>query len=750
MRWLCLAALCAGAACFSERSEFPSGVILCHRESRACPPGLSCAVDGRCYRTGDGPRDAAPADAAGACVEDELRCQGREQQRCAGGRFVTLTTCGNACLAGFCVECTPDTRRCDGQTPQECGDTGSWADLPACPAATPQCEEGACVPPCSPTGARRCAADHLAVQECDPTGQFRTVASCMNVCVDGPPVACGGECRPGSVQCGEDETPEACDGGGEWVAGTACAGICQAGACTGECRPSATRCSGARTVQTCGPTATWGADRTCTFACDASTGRCGGECVPEARRCSGDRAEVCDAAGHWVMAEQCGAGMCTAGRCGPCTDGATQCNAGIPQRCEGTVWADRQDEPCPFLCDESEGCTGECVPGTTTCAGDVRRTCESDASFSDETCPFVCIAGECAGVCEPGTQRCNATTSQTCSSTGVWTGTVSCGFGCDEATGECKPCEPEALEVTCAGGGCGDKRNNCGETVTCPACTGTGQSCGGSGLPGFCGCTPEAPAVTCAGRCAATTNNCGQSVDCPDACVAPESCGGGGSAGDCGCTPVAPEVACAGRSCGSVPDGCGGQIPCGPFGGACPEGLLCTPEGQCGVVCVPATECDATFECGTQDPGCGLPPLACGSCEDPLVCDEPNHRCRCPTADELCGDRVCGDVAPPPTTACPAVSCGTCPVERVCDGKTCVCRDPAECLDDIAGDRCAACVDKECPADYLWDSNPDDPWPACGPYACGTCTAPETCGGGGTPNVCGCPDGACESRDGGV
>ena len=91
MRWLWITALACGlAGCFSERTEYPSGVILCHRPTMACPTGLSCAVDGRCYRPGDGPRDAGPGDARTGCVENELTCSGRDQQRCIDNVFQTV------------------------------------------------------------------------------------------------------------------------------------------------------------------------------------------------------------------------------------------------------------------------------------------------------------------------------------------------------------------------------------------------------------------------------------------------------------------------------------------------------------------------------------------------------------------------------------------------------------------------------------------------------------------------------------
>src|SRR5687767_5507559 len=169
MRRVVLAGLILVGACFDERTQFPSGVIFCSTDGR-CPTGLACGAANLCWAPGQ-----PTLDAPITCGDDELRCFGKEQHRCRGGAFSLLTTCGNACVGGYCVECEPSGKRCNGARPQQCGPSGSWSDLAACPAATPQCEDGECLPPCSPVGARRCTRDGLGIQECDQAGQFRTI-----------------------------------------------------------------------------------------------------------------------------------------------------------------------------------------------------------------------------------------------------------------------------------------------------------------------------------------------------------------------------------------------------------------------------------------------------------------------------------------------------------------------------------------------------------------------------------------------
>lgn len=134
-----------------------------------------------------------------------------------------------------------------------------------------------------------------------------------------------------------------------------------------------------------------------------------------------------------------------------------------------------------------------------------------------------------------------------------------------------------------------------------------------------------------------------------------------------GCTPT--TCAAQGTNCGSIADGCGTQLRCGPD--SCGDGYTCTdnrcrcPDGTavCEGVCCQAGEvcqngdgaCCAPTTCAAADKNCGSIPDGCG------------------------GTLTCGD--------CASEQCLTCGANHTCVS---------------------------------------------------TCTAPETCGGGGTPNQCGC------------
>lgn len=130
----------------------------------------------------------------------------------------------------------------------------------------------------------------------------------------------------------------------------------------------------------------------------------------------------------------------------------------------------------------------------------------------------------------------------------------SVGGGGGGAVGGGGGCQPACAGRACGSDGCGG---------TCGACTVT-QQC----VNGRCECLPESDAAFCqrAQRaCDSLTamDNCGvtRTVSC-GSCQAPQTCGGAGVPGQCGCTPQ-----CAGKACG--PDGCGGQC------GTCPANSAC-------------------------------------------------------------------------------------------------------------------------------------------------------------------------------
>src|SRR5688572_3508654 len=93
-------------------------------------------------------------------------------------------------------------------------------------------------------------------------------------------------------------------------------------------------------------------------------------------------------------------------------DGSGECRAGVG-RCEGSDYQTCVDgrfvtqETCAGACDRTHGCV-TCAPGSSTCTGDVARTCRDDGSGYDEiACDPVqgmscdAASGRCAGACAP-------------------------------------------------------------------------------------------------------------------------------------------------------------------------------------------------------------------------------------------------------------------------------------------------------------------------------------------------------------
>jgi hypothetical protein len=258
-----------------------------------------------------------------------------------------------------------------------------------------------------------------------------------------------------------------------------------------------------------------------------------------------------------------------------------------------------------------------------------------------------------------------------------------------QPTSTCTPKTCAAFPGTCGqqGDGCGGLTPDCNP---CPA----GQACGACGTPGVC-CAPDG------GSCAAKTCNdypnlCGQQSDgCGGltancTCPAGQTCGGGGVAGQCGsggspngCVPKTC-AAYPSNPCGQQADGCGGlTADCNP----CPMGQTCGGCGVAGQCCTPPSSsctpqpCPASVKCGPAGDGCGGVIASCGTCAPPQTCGGGGVPGQCG------GTSGCV----PQTCAQQGLSCGP------------------------AGDGCGNLI----------------------AGGCGTCTPPQTCGGGGTPGVCG-------------
>ncbi|RLB57308.1 MAG: hypothetical protein DRI34_07850, partial [Deltaproteobacteria bacterium] len=143
--------------------------------------------------------------------------------------------------------------------------------------------------------------------------------------------------------------------------------------------------------------------------------------------------------------------------------------------------------------------------------------------------------------------------------------------------------------------------------------------------------------------------------------------------------------------------------------------------GICRRACTPLDCDDVGAECGWVDDGCGRA-IYCGHCPEPDTCGGGgvSNQCGCsPDCNgRQCGPDGCGD------------SCGDCPAGEICN--------------EAVGQCETECIPRDC-----WDQGKD-----CGVVSdgcggsddCGECDWPDTCGGGGEANVCGCTI-QCEGRE---
>jgi len=243
-------------------------------------------------------------------------------------------------------------------------------------------------------------------------------------------------------------------------------------------------------------------------------------------------------------------------------------------------------------------------------------------------------------------------------------------------------------------------------------------------------CTPE----TCMSQgfnCGPAGDGCGNQLAC-GTCVAPQTCGGGGKPGVCGGTTCAATTCTSqGIQCGPAGDGCGNLLECGN----CPNGTTCGGggvPGKCGNVtsCTPITCASQGIGCGPAGDGCGNL-LECGNCPTGEACGGLGQPGKCGAPDaSACSPLTCAEQkigCGPAGNGCGGqLSCGPCVAPQTCGGGGV----PSMCgVNQCTPTTCAA-------LGYTCGPAGD----GCGgQLACGTCPPNETCGGGGTPGVCGSP-----------
>jgi hypothetical protein len=425
--------------------------------------------------------------------------------------------------------------------------------------------------------------------------------------------------------------------------------------------------------------------------------------------------------------------------CGTCTapeycggGGYSKCGGNSGMGPDGAVVGNCTPLTCatspngPYNCGQTgDGCGGTLDCGACTnpqyCGGGGFNQCGGNNGYQPDG-GVQCIPKACAaypGVCGAQSDGCGGVTAD-CN---PCTNPQYCGGGGPSVCGGNNglnpdggvPCTP--LQSCPAGMNCGQSSDGCGGLITCGAACTNPQYCGGGG-PSVCGgnngLNPDASPICTPTTCALLGNPCGSQGDgcggvltCAT-CVLPQTCGGGGT-----------------------PDKCGGNNGVGPDGGA-----ICTPW-DCSHY--PATTC------GVQSNGCGGITAACNPCTLPLTCGGGGVADKCGNSNlGADGGNLCT-----PATTCPVgvncgqaadgcgglITCGTCTAPSFCGGGG----TAGQCGNSTVGpDGGTLCTPVTCTTAPGGPYNCGVVGNGCGGLtaACGTCTAPEFCGGAG-PEVCG-------------
>jgi hypothetical protein len=498
-------------------------------------------------------------ECTGECAPQDKECRdGNELWTCsADGTWGLSQTCDIVCEDASCGgECTASQTRCNPtmtNVPQTCNG-GHWQDQAPC---TFGClPSGTCAPECDPAGPGTCIDGDA--YHCDATGHFALSESCATNCSAG---ICTGTCHDTDKQCSGagNRTPETCSGG-VWVDGTPCEFVCSQGSCVvTECHPNVDKKCVNGTPFSCDATGMYVAGPACAFVCDGD--HCGGICKPGTFRCNGStNLEKCATDGKsWVLDHACPFG-CGGNQCNACTpESMTKTCMGkcgmVMNNCGATV-------DCGDACAATHGVNWTCgASHTCECARNIPADCSGKCGTISDRCGFNvdCSAAGNGGL------TCNAA-GQVCEADHSCCAQEPLGTTCSGDPGDdCSTSVP----------------NNCGVTVSCSSACDSGFTCGGnSATPKKCTCAPGA--VRCVGSTPQTCNGAGVAWDpgtsCPIACIDGVGCGACIPT-HTQCADSTHVQTCQGNGMFGAPVGCPANAPaCRPSTAAC--GGVCVPGNQ--------------------------------------------------------------------------------------------------------------------------------------------------------------------------
>jgi hypothetical protein len=133
--------------------------------------------------------DFEAADAL--CAEGAFACDGRSLQICLDGAWTASEVCDESDLChedwGRCLQCKPDTYRCDGQQLQRCARAGDgWTEIVECAEPLVCNDETATCVTCL-AGTARCLADATALGTCNSNASgWSSITFGATGCVDEP------------------------------------------------------------------------------------------------------------------------------------------------------------------------------------------------------------------------------------------------------------------------------------------------------------------------------------------------------------------------------------------------------------------------------------------------------------------------------------------------------------------------------------------------------------------------------------
>jgi hypothetical protein len=170
----------------------------------------------------------------------------------------------------------------------------------------------------------------------------------------------------------------------------------------------------------------------------------------------------------------------------------------------------------------------------------------------------------------------------------------------------------------------------------------------------------------------------------------------------------------------------------------------CVPGPPTPPTCTPITCADQNISCGPAGDGCGNAITSCGTCTPPQTCGGGGTPGKCGAPD--------GGTCVAQTCQQQNISCG--PAGDGCGNEIPNCGNcvpPQTCGGGGVGGQCGfpeagSCQPETCAQQMIFCGPAGD---GCGNEipSCGTCTPPQTCGGGGTPGVCGALDaGSCTPK----